>query len=874
MTTDELAGAGKVPEGLTLPTMLPQPSGEQLSAVLEPPGENAGTRQPSEEDDGESLARYLETVQRLPIVVPSARSLWMEAETRLSAGTSLLQSGSLDLAIYHYQVAIYLQPMFTDAYMGLGAALARKGQLQWAQRCYGEVLRRSQGNWTAWCGMASVLWALGEKDKAVGCYQEAVKSNPGCFDAHVALGHALKAIGRLDASAESYRQALKLRPTCVRTMGYLGGALYENGDLESAVACYREALNGEQDFPEAYNDLGNALRGLCRYQEAVECYRKCAHINQQQLSAGRGDPMALSQSLAVTYTNLASALKLQGSSDEALRCFECAATLQPASPDAHANLASAYKDAGRPDEAIQSYRRALSLRPNYSSSLANLVHTLQCVCEWSERDANFRLLEADIKKHLARGEPAAVQPFHVMAYPMDPSLVLELTREHSRHVSLAASRMVGSSSPATHAHPPQRHIQAGERLRMGYVSSDFGNHPLSHLMKSVFGLHSRDAVEVFCYALSQSDGSSYRKRIERDADHFVDVSRFSCLQIASRISSDGIQVLIDLNGCVHHGACQTSTLCSAHEGSLTPPLSLACSRECRYTKGARSEIFALRPAPLQVSYMGFPATMGAEFIDYLITDTVVSPPSKKFCYSEALARMPHSYFVNDHRQAHANALEPSNCPTREDVGLPVSAFVFTCSNQLYKFDPETFTVWCNILHRVPNSVLWLLRFPPAGEPRVRMEAAQRGIDNRRIIFTDVADKEHHIKRCRLADLFLDTPTCNAHTTACDVLWSGCPMMTYPLDRMASRVAASLCYALGCPELVVSSHAEYEETAVELATHPYQLDLLRRKVCANRLSEPLFNTHRWVANFERCLLKMWELHADGNQPQDFDVLESS
>jgi len=272
-----------------------------------------------------------------------------------------------------------------------------------------------------------------------------------------------------------------------------------------------------------------------------------------------------------------------------------------------------------------------------------------------------------------------------------------------------------------------------------------------------------------------------------------------------------------------------------------------------------------------VSYMGFPATTGAPFIDYLVTDRTVSPPHLNHCYSEKLLYMPHCYFVNDYKRCHQDVLDPKNLPSRSDFGLPEDKFIFSCSNQLYKFDPETFSTWCNILHRVPGSVLWLLRFPAVGEPLVKQEAAKRGISPGRIIFTDVAGKDVHIKRSSLADLFLDTPLCNAHTTGCDTLWAGCPMVTLPLARMASRVCASLCTAAGFgPEMIVHSQEEYEDRAVTLATNPQLLCALRTRLRAARIDCPLFDTQTWVKDFDLSFLKMWDIHVKEGKPRDFDT----
>jgi protein O-GlcNAc transferase len=382
----------------------------------------------------------------------------------------------------------------------------------------------------------------------------------------------------------------------------------------------------------------------------------------------------------------------------------------------------------------------------------------------------FRDVEEIIRKQIKMSVLPSVQPFHAIAYPIDPMLALEISCKYAAHCSLIASRF----GLPSFVHPPPVPVKAeGKhcRLRVGYVSSDFGNHPLSHLMGSVFGMHDRDNVEVFCYALSQNDGTEWRQRIQSEAEHFVDVSAMTSDMIVRIINQDKIQILINLNG---------------------------------YTKGARNEIFALQPAPIQVSYMGFPGTTGAAYIDYLVTDEFVSPTCYSHIYSEKLVHLPHCYFVNDYKQKNRDCLDPV-CPhKRSDYGLPEDKFIFACFNQLYKMDPEIFDTWCNILKRVPNSALWLLRFPAAGETRVRAHAAARGVRPDQIIFTDVAMKNEHIRRSSLADLFLDTPLCNAHTTGTDILWAGLPMITLPLEKMATRVAGSLCLATGLGEEMIVS----------------------------------------------------------------------
>lgn len=417
----------------------------------------------------------------------------------------------------------------------------------------------------------------------------------------------------------------------------------------------------------------------------------------------------------------------------------------------------------------------------------------------------------------------AVQPFHSLVYPMT---LVQMQRLAAAYALRAALNVASVDFP-----PPPMVVSRGvwlspgERIRVGYVSSDFGNHPLAHLMQSVFGLHDRSRFEVFGYSLSPDDGSPWRRRIQLEMEHFFDVSNSSPEEIARLVGHvHRIHVLVNLNG---------------------------------YTKGARNELFVLRPAPIQVSYMGFCGTMGADFIDYLIADETVVPATLAPAYTETIAYMPHCYFVTDHKQSAPEVLDPSLCPTRAVYGIPEDKFVFANFNQIYKIDPKTFQVWCRLLHRVPNSILWLLRFPPAGEANIRLAARAHGVRDDQLFFTDVAPKDEHLRRGFLADLFLDTPACNAHTTGCDILWGGVPMVTVPGEKMASRVAASLLNAAGLAECVTASLREYEELVFHLATHPERLRALRARLEATRTSMPLFDTARWVRNLEHTYAAIWK-----------------
>ncbi|XP_044499771.1 probable UDP-N-acetylglucosamine--peptide N-acetylglucosaminyltransferase SEC [Mangifera indica] len=825
------------------------------------------------------------------------------------------EKGDIDLAIRYYLVAIELRPSFADAWSNLASAYMRKGRPNEAAQCCRQALALNPLLVDAHSNLGNLMKAQGLVQEAYSCYLEALRIQPTFAIAWSNLAGLFMGSGDLNRALQYYKEAVKLKPTFpdaylnlgnvykVRchafqtpnaiAFGNLASAYYERGQTEMAILYYKQAISCDPRFLEAYNNMGNALKDVGRVEEAIQCYNRCLALqpSHPQALTNLGNiymewnmlaaaasyykaTLIVTTGLSAPFNNLAVIYKQQGNYADAISCYNevlridplaadglvnrgntykeigrvtdaiqdyiRAITIRPTMAEAHANLASAYKDSGHVEAAIKSYKQALVFRADFPEATCNLLHTLQFVCSWEDRDRMFNEVEGIIRRQINMSVLPSVQPFHAIAYPIDPMLALEISRKYAAHCSIIASRF--ALPPFNHPAPVRiRHEGGFKRLRVGYVSSDFGNHPLSHLMGSVFGMHNRENVEVFCYALSPSDGTEWRKRTQSEAEHFIDVSAMSSDMISKLINEDKIQVLVNLNG---------------------------------YTKGARNEIFAMQPAPIQVSYMGFPGTTGASYIDYLVTDEFVSPLHYAHIYSEKLVHLPHCYFVNDYKQKNLDVLDPNCEHKRSDYGLPEDKFIFACFNQLYKMDPEIFNTWCNILKRVANSALWLLRFPAAGEMRLRAYAIAQGVQPDQIIFTDVAMKNEHIRRSALADLFLDTPLCNAHTTGTDILWAGLPMITLPLEKMATRVAGSLCLATGLgDEMIVNNMKEYEERAVSLALNQQKLQALTNKLKSVRLTCPLFDTTRWVKNLERSYFKMWNLHCSGQKPQHFKVTEN-
>ncbi|CAI5724803.1 unnamed protein product [Peronospora effusa] len=768
--------------------------------------------------------------------------------------------GQTSEAVETYKMAILLDPQLVDAQSNLGNLYKMQGCLEDAKHCYAQAIRYKPSFAIAWSNLAGLLKDDGQLDAAIDHYREAIRLAPDFADAYSNLGNALKEADRPAATTMQARwswpsrlfgHAIQLEPNFPDAYNNLGNALRECGQLEQAVACYRTALQLKPDHPHAYNNLGNALKDKGLVKEALHCYTTAARLLPQFAAAhsnigsvlkeqGKLDlalahyqqAITIDPNFADAYSNMGNVFKDLSRLEEAIQCYSTAIRLKPQFPDAYSNLASAYKDGGRLEDAITCYRKALALRPHFPDAFANYFHSMVFICDWQSRSQDTEMLQQFVDEQLSMGGVLpSVQPFHALVYPLSMQRFQDISRRYAERAKLNVSLV---------DLPPMRFKSklASERLRIGYVSSDLGNHPLAHLMQSVFGMHDKSKYEVFCYATSPDDGSMWRKQIAGSVEHFTDICTLSNGDAARTIHADNIHILVNLNG---------------------------------YTKGARNEIFALQPAPVQVSYMGFCGTLGADYIQYMVGDATVVPLEYRRFFTEKQINMPHSYFVNDHKQSARDVLDKAKCPKRADYGVPEDKFVFCNFNQVYKIDPVTFATWMNILKRVRNSVLWLLRFPPIAETNIRSAARACGVkDQTRLIFTDVAPKDEHLKRGYLADLFLDTPECNAHTTGCDILWGGTPMVTMPKDRMATRVASSLLRAANMSELIVDSLKEYEELAVALASDTDRLGKLRRRLEDERLHSPLFDTQRWVRNLETGLCIAWERHEQGLSPDHIDV----
>ncbi len=745
-----------------------------------------------------------------------------------------------------------LSPLHPDAVYLLGAIALETGRPVQALLHLHHAATLRPGDAAFQHALGEAYRAAGRPAEAAARFHEALRLEPSLGAAHHALGLALLDQGDVTGAIASFRQAVALRPESERFHLNLGRALQTQGDVEGAAACYTEAVRLNPRYALAHNNLGVALQAQGRHAEALDRFRQAlelhaeypeAHLNRASSLLAIGEARAardeyqeairLRAGYAKAHLGLARALEALGELPAALAGYREAVRLQPDSVEAYQALGNLLLVQPDWEGARAAFERSLALAPDNPEAFARLVYTRQMLCDWRTLDEDLVRLERDTASALEQGKPSPVVPFCALTLPWTAERQRAIARSHSE----ATERQAVSRRAALGLCLPEPGPPAGGRLRIGYLSGEFRDHAVAHLTQGLFGLHDRRGFEIFAYSYGSDDGSTYRRRIARDCDHFVDLDPLSVPEAARRIAADGIHVLVDLQG---------------------------------YAGFSRNALLALRPAPVQAHYLGYPGTIAGAFTDYLVGDAVVTPPELWPAFGEAVAVLPDCYLATDREQP----ISPRPV-ARAEHGLPAAGAVFCAFNNRYKLEPRLWGVWMRILEQVPGSVLWLSPGGPVAEENLRREARARGVAPERLVFArHVPGKPEHLARHRAADLYLDTLYYNGHTTACDALWAGLPVLTCPGGTFAARVGASLLTSVGLPELIVPDLEAYERRAVHLARHPDELHGLREKLAAQRLTWPLFDTARRVRNLERAYRTMWERYSAGEPPVGFRVAEAA
>jgi protein O-GlcNAc transferase len=746
------------------------------------------------------------------------------------------QRGELQEAVRRINAALAINPNLAPAHNNLGNALKDLGQPGKALASYDRAIALKADYADAFYNRGSALRMLGRPDDAVASYDRAIALRPDYADAFNNRGSALNDLRRFDEALASFDRAIALKADYAEAWHNRANALDELERHEEALASCDRAIALRPALVEAHNNRANALKNLRRFEEALEGYDRTLTLRPDYADAinNRANVLkvlkrfdealadydrtiALEPDHADAFLNRGLVLAELNRHEQAVASFDRAIAIDPEHAEAFFSRGSALFVLRRLEEAADSLRRALAIDPEQNQLKGLHLHTRMHLCDWTD----FEALRAELATDAAN-RTVTTNPFHLLAAASTPAAQLQCARA-----------FVARGCPA-YPEPLWRGGRyAHERIRLAYLSSDLREHPVAYLTAGMFARHDRSRFETIAISFGKPRPSPLRERLRGSFERFVDAHMLSDRKVAQLIRDLEIDIAVDLNG---------------------------------HTDGARPDVFAHKPAPVQVNYLGYAGTLGQDYCDYIIADRFVIPEDSRADYAEQVVYLPDTFMVND-RERKISAHRPS----RTEAGLPEEGFVFCCFNNNYKITPDVFDVWMRLLRQIEGSLLWLTTSNASAPINLRREAEKRGVSGERLVFAPTtALNEDHLARASLADLFLDTLYYNAHATAADALWTGVPVLTCAGQTFASRVAGSLLNAVGLPELITHSLPDYEALALRLARDPERLAALRQRLARNRVAFPLFDTDRFTRHIEVAYATMWERAERGEPPQAFAV----
>ena len=792
------------------------------------------------------------------------------AEAHNNLGNTLKELNQIDSAINSYKKATEINPHYAEAHYALGVIFQDLNQLEEAVKSFEVVLLIKPELAEMHNNIGVILQELGQVDKSLKHFKLALKIEPNFHEAHNNLGNILKGLNHIDSAIKSYKCAISIKPDYVEANHSLGIIYQDLNQFIKANNYFNKVIKIKPDFADVYFNLGSSLQSLDQLSEAIKSYEKALNINPEFTEA---------------YNNLGIALMSLGQLDSAIKNYEKAISIHPKNAEAHLNLGLAYQKLGQLDDSVECYKKSLSAKPDYAEAhnnlgitlmdlgqltnadesfekaisinpeyylaysnrgnlltsqkrfdeallcyqraidiepykdfiLGNFIHTKMHLCMWSELSTFIELL---IKK--INSNQKIIKPFALLALIDDPEIQKKATEIYAneRHTKIQDLSKF-------------KKVLKHKKIRIGYFSADFREHPVANLTAELYERHNRKEFEIYAFSFGPNTNDEMNLRIKAGVDNFYDVHSMSHIDVVKLSRSMEIDIAVDLGG---------------------------------YTQNSRTEIFAMQAASIQVNYLGYSGTMGVDYMDYLIADHTLIPKNKQSYYSEKIAYLPYSFMVNDTKNKTSKRVF-----TRAEIGLPLNGFIFCCFNNHYKITPGVFASWMRILSKVDGSVLWLAKGNDIAQNNLIFEAKKHNIDESRIIFASRLNlREEHLNRIQIAGLFLDTMPYNAHATTSDALQVNLPVLTCIGNSFASRVAASLINSVNLPELITSTKEQYESLAIQLATNPEQLNIIKEKLKNNLSKSPLYNTPLYTQHLESAYLAMYSKHKNGLDPDHIYV----
>ena len=700
----------------------------------------------------------------------------------LNLSIQSLKSNKLSEAEKYLLQILKIQPKNADALCFLSVVAAYRTDFKEALKLINKSIDIFSANAVAYNNKGNILKELGRNTEALNSFDKAISLEPNYAEAYSNKGNVLQELGRYDDAVAVYDKAISLEPNYAEAYGNKGNALEKIGLIDQALLSYDAAISIKPNFTDAWTNKGYTLSRLRRYDEATNCFQTALSIEPNKAE--------IWNLIGMMYSDC----RLH---DEAIKKFNQAISIKSNFVPAWANKGSSLFELQSYQESLEAYQHAVDLDPELEFALGNLVHAKLFIGYWSDLETN---LEQVIRKvHLSK---KVIQPFKLLSAIDSLECMLSV-----------AKTWVNEKYPPKKILTPLERKSQNQKIRVGYFSPDFRSHPVSFLTAEIFELHDRNCFEVYGFSLKKApEGDPMRVRLEDSFDHFFSLEEMSDLEVVELIRELNIDIAIDMAG---------------------------------HTELGPTGIFSYHPAPIQINYLGYPGTSGAQYMDYIIADKTLIPKESQKYYTEKIIYMPGSYLVDDSSRQPSPAIF-----SRLELGLPDDKFIFCCFNNSYKFNKDMIITWSKILLEVNESVIWLSENNLFFRESLLCEFAKLGVDQARIIFAPRFDSMNdHLARLTVADLFLDTLPFNAHTTAVDALKAGLPLLTCIGQSFAGRVAASLLNSIGVPELITKSINEYESTAIDLARNPSKLVELKKKLLENKARSTLFDSKTYTKNLE-------------------------
>jgi predicted O-linked N-acetylglucosamine transferase (SPINDLY family) len=709
--------------------------------------------------------------------------------------------GMREQSLDGYGQALALRPDYFDVLVNMGNLLLQMERAAEALAALDRAVRIHPDDAAALNNRGNALQALKRHEEALECFDRVLQLLPDNADVLNNRANALMSLGRLDDAEASCDKALALDPRHVHAMLNRGKLQLARGSLAEGLQSFDAALGLKPDYAEAWCDKGMVLTAMRRLEQALPCFDRALALDPGSWHA---------------WNERGIACVLNGQIQDALRCYERASSLQPGNAVPISNRAEALRALGRGVEAREAFEATLRADPEFPYVPGKIAALCMQLSDWR----GVAAARARIAAGLRAGER--------LAEPLDLLLLTDDAEDQLRCARAFALDQYPASQQAARAGEPFRH----PRIRVAYLSADFRAHPTSFLLAATVEGHDRSRFETFGISFGPLERSEMAARMAAAFEHFIDVRNLSDSEIVDLLRRNEIDVAVDLMG---------------------------------YTRFGRPAVFASRPCPVQVSYLGYPSTTGSGCMDYIIADTFVIPPGKERRYAESTVRLPDLYQAND-----PIARDAARVPSRTVLGLPENGIVFCSFNNSAKVAPDMFQAWMQVLGSVEGSVLWLWGGSATTQENLRREAGARGIGAARLVFASWTPYPEHLARLHQADLALDTLPFNGGATTSDALRAGVPVITCPGDAFAARMSGSLLHAIGMPELIASSLDEYKALAIRLATDANLLAATKQKLSANRATHPLFDTDRFRRHLEAAYETMWRRYQNGEPPADFSV----